>query len=275
MRLECPNCDATYEVPDSVIPPEGRDVQCSNCGKAWFFDPNPQPTPEPLPETLDRFDKALASEPEPGAAADGNQAADQAVGDADTVAADGAYNYDETYEDDRPGDVPPMVTERPRRPLEASVTDVLREEAEFEAQARAEEGGLEYQDDLPLDAPQTFDVEEDEEGLTGATAASRRDLLPDIDEINSTLRSSSERGEEATPAEAAAISAKAHRSGFRIGFIAVLVILLIAAGLYSYADPIGEAVPALAGVLDAYSGVIGSLRLQLQNAVAGLAAIIS
>ncbi|MEE2944321.1 MAG: zinc-ribbon domain-containing protein [Pseudomonadota bacterium] len=36
MRLVCPNCDAQYEVPDDVIPPEGRDVQCSNCGSTWF-----------------------------------------------------------------------------------------------------------------------------------------------------------------------------------------------------------------------------------------------
>ena len=36
MRLTCPNCGAQYEVPDDVIPEEGRDVQCSNCGDTWF-----------------------------------------------------------------------------------------------------------------------------------------------------------------------------------------------------------------------------------------------
>ena len=36
MRLICPNCDAEYEVDDDVIPPGGRDVQCSNCGHTWF-----------------------------------------------------------------------------------------------------------------------------------------------------------------------------------------------------------------------------------------------
>ncbi|NSY37943.1 thioredoxin [Leisingera sp. ANG59] len=36
MRLTCPNCAAQYEVPEDVIPPEGRDVQCSNCGQTWF-----------------------------------------------------------------------------------------------------------------------------------------------------------------------------------------------------------------------------------------------
>ncbi len=36
MRLQCPNCDAEYEVGASAIPFEGRDVQCSNCGHGWF-----------------------------------------------------------------------------------------------------------------------------------------------------------------------------------------------------------------------------------------------
>jgi predicted Zn finger-like uncharacterized protein len=36
MRLQCPNCDAEYEVDTSAIPFEGRDVQCSNCGHGWF-----------------------------------------------------------------------------------------------------------------------------------------------------------------------------------------------------------------------------------------------
>ncbi|MEA5159843.1 zinc-ribbon domain-containing protein [Cereibacter johrii] len=39
MRLICPNCDAQYEVSDEAIPPEGRDVQCSNCGHGWFQRP--------------------------------------------------------------------------------------------------------------------------------------------------------------------------------------------------------------------------------------------
>ncbi|MCK5500021.1 MAG: zinc-ribbon domain-containing protein, partial [Tritonibacter mobilis] len=36
MRLICPNCGAQYEVPEDVIPENGRDVQCSNCGDTWF-----------------------------------------------------------------------------------------------------------------------------------------------------------------------------------------------------------------------------------------------
>ena len=36
MRLICPSCEANYEVDDRVIPDDGRDVQCSNCGHTWF-----------------------------------------------------------------------------------------------------------------------------------------------------------------------------------------------------------------------------------------------
>jgi predicted Zn finger-like uncharacterized protein len=38
MRLICPNCVAQYEVDENVIPAEGRDVQCANCGHIWFQD---------------------------------------------------------------------------------------------------------------------------------------------------------------------------------------------------------------------------------------------
>lgn len=36
MRLICPKCGAQYEIADSVIPPEGREVECSNCTHIWF-----------------------------------------------------------------------------------------------------------------------------------------------------------------------------------------------------------------------------------------------
>lgn len=36
MRLICPNCGAQYEIADTVIPPEGREVECSNCTHIWF-----------------------------------------------------------------------------------------------------------------------------------------------------------------------------------------------------------------------------------------------
>ena len=50
MRLLCPQCDAEYEIPDDVIPTEGRDVQCSGCQETWFVPAN---TPPPERTTID------------------------------------------------------------------------------------------------------------------------------------------------------------------------------------------------------------------------------
>lgn len=37
MRLTCPNCGAEYELPDGMIPPGGKHVQCSACHTRWFM----------------------------------------------------------------------------------------------------------------------------------------------------------------------------------------------------------------------------------------------
>lgn len=61
MRIVCPNCGAQYEVDDAAIPTEGRDVQCSSCGHAWF-----QIRPEPAGRAVPRAilpDEAAAAEP--------------------------------------------------------------------------------------------------------------------------------------------------------------------------------------------------------------------
>ncbi len=77
MRLVCPKCHALYEVDDSAIPPDGRDVQCSNCGHTWFQSPSgaaPDSGPDSGP------DSARVSAPAPEESADGR---DGAAGDAD------------------------------------------------------------------------------------------------------------------------------------------------------------------------------------------------
>ncbi len=67
MRLKCPNCGAQYEVPDAVIPDEGRDVQCSNCGNTWFQAHPDRPgteTPKTTPASPPASEPAA---PEPAA----------------------------------------------------------------------------------------------------------------------------------------------------------------------------------------------------------------
>lgn len=35
IRLICPGCDAEYRLPPDAIPPAGREVECSACGRVW------------------------------------------------------------------------------------------------------------------------------------------------------------------------------------------------------------------------------------------------
>ena len=132
MRLTCPSCGAQYEVPDDVIPDEGRDVQCSNCGNTWFQAKDTENTPE-----------ALAAEAAAPKDAVWHPEVESDVDDSPSVNA-GAT----------PGETPPPAPPR-RKELDPAVAEILREEAELEARAReAAAASLEDQPDLGLQEPE-------------------------------------------------------------------------------------------------------------------------
>ena len=276
MRLICPNCDAQYEVPDDVMPTEGRDVQCSNCGQTWFQDhpdtiaareasrpdtPHedeevvqvaPEPTPEPEPSE---------PEPEPAAALDVP-----------------------TFEPE------PPEPEPARRTLDPTVTDVLREEAARETRARESEGSLlESQPDLGLS-------EGDEEaekrareakdrmarmrgeapavppgsGMAATAGAdSRRDLLPDIEEINSTLRSNESRSPSDDPGQTAQIEVQEKRASRR-GFTLTIALVAVLALVYSYAEQLATSIPAAEQALAVYVNMVEGWRTWLNEQISSL-----
>lgn len=289
MRLTCPNCGAEYEVPDEVIPTAGRDVQCSNCGDTWY-----QYHHDHMPDGAGELDA-----PENDADLTGPDAGDSG----DDVAPDPDDDYDETYngdfdEDYEDEDEPADVPERPalrRRALDPEVQSILREEAQFEERARGYET-LESQPDLGLGEPEPPRREEKAEGrlsrlreqtrddphpepqdqaemaaaAAAAGAASRRNLLPDIEEINSTLRRKGETMRGGGRSGRSVVTNK--RNGTRRGFVTVVVILALGAALYLQAPNIGNAVPQLKGAMTAYVDTVDRGRAWLDRQAASLAA---
>ncbi|TDL81612.1 hypothetical protein E2L08_05730 [Palleronia sediminis] len=268
MRLTCPNCAAEYEIDPGLIPENGRDVQCSTCGHMWFFTPPGARIAPPAPRPED-------------------------IADDDDDGGDGDDAGDDGFE-------PP---EPPKRELDPETRRILREEAEREAAARRTrraEAEAEARATADTDAAQ--DAPEPAAGPLDAAmhegpqavpdpaspgapprirrttedarraAASRGDLLPDIDEINSTLTGRSA-GPDADPEG----DESGGRGGFRVGFALVVALGAGLVALYLLAPALAEAVPslrpALAGYVEAANGMRAQVDALLQSAASAIAGL--
>ncbi|MBN7786824.1 zinc-ribbon domain-containing protein [Ponticoccus gilvus] len=271
MRLICPNCGAQYDVPVDVIPEAGRDVQCSNCGHTWF-QRHPDEDAD-LAEDLEQPIPDPAWEPE---------------------------------DEDEPAPAPPVDAPEPQRRIDPEIAEIFREEREYENRRRSAET-LESQPDLGLTepdedeqarrsrqarermakmrgsdtpAPSTPRPDEAEDGGTAmaaaaaAAAGSRRDLLPDVDEINQSLRSN---GVEARVVDSAKDETARRETeetrrggGFGKGFLTMVVLVGGAVALYAFAPAIADRVPALAPLLDSYVTAVDQARNWLDGQVTAL-----
>ena len=325
MRLVCPNCEAKYEVPEDAIPETGRDVQCANCGHAWYqmrpksavaetvaapvVPPAPtpapvaEPEPEPAVEVAEEAPAAVeveASSDEPPSDGMPDDLAEEPAMDmvAAVEASDAAEAADVTkIEDPVPeavvvdeaaeaADVAGAAPEAAEEvaglaaaavpaayAVDDSVLAILREEAEREAQARRAEVAkpLETQTDLGIEAAIPATRRPAETVVPVAAAAEvesddklayRCDRLPDVEEINSSLRPADAAQDGA--ADGVPVAAEG-RSSFRSGFLMVVTVAILGSAIYGSADAIASAVPALAAPLKAYVGFIDSLRLHLDG----------
>lgn len=280
MRLICPNCGAQYEVDANLIPEGGRDVQCSNCGNTWFQRANhaEDEAPQEVP--------VAAREPETVTIEDAPRSAPLE----DEV---------EDLDDDLP-EFPDGPTIPPRQ-VDPDALNVLREEAEHEQELRRAEAARAQAGARPPETPEieefeTIDIGEeviaavdpkDAERAKQARermarlrgvepdepekSGSRSDLLPDIDEINSTLRAQSERQKEAASSEAIApiTAATERKRGFRLGFGTSLIIVGVLTGAYVYAPLIVRSVPATEPVLVGYVRIVNEGRGWLERGMQG------
>ncbi|MEJ6478126.1 MAG: zinc-ribbon domain-containing protein [Octadecabacter sp.] len=272
MRLICPNCGAQYEVADDVIPNAGRDVQCSNCGHTWFEHPGaseaaeegielpPPPAAPPQRDVEEEHDPVADPEPEE-----------------EPQSADAAPLHEEPAPQETHTETQAPHPER--RTIDPDVAGILREEADREEAARAAEArpDLETQPDLGIDdAPSAQDQRDDESrrrmarlrGRSGAiaassAAASRRELLPDIEEINSTLRSSTEREGSGHQTEAVAVSGRQRKRGFRFGFWLIVLIAAALTAVYVFEPQISAAVPQIKEQLASFVVMVDNARLWL------------
>lgn len=245
MRIVCPNCAAEYEVDAALIPDTGRDVQCSSCGHAWFVA-------HPDQIAADESEQALFEPPAPP--------------------------------QDPPAPPPP-------RPVDQAILDVLREEAERETAQRQAEARSTVDDrpeadqetaeisgadtnpdatDPPADAVSVSPVAERIARLKGQApqapqktvaenpaSSKRSELLPEIDEINSSLRPASEK----RPGAAAAVAKTMPRKGgFGRGFMVGLLIWVLILAAYTLAPELARWIPSLAPTLSGFVAFIDGLR---------------
>lgn len=262
MRLMCPNCDAEYEVDASAIPESGRDVQCSNCGHAWFqhhpeleaegdaesalYDPPPplskvavaQPV---LPSDLDW--QVESDDPETILDAMGVEA--RATG-----ANRPAPSLDDTLGDQTADPIP-------KQDIDPEVLRILREEAELETAQRALEQGRTNQDSNPSGAPVMARRVARLKGIQPPTAnpepVSASARLPKIETVSAALRN-----DDPLPAEV-----QPKRKTSRGGIFASFFIALAAAGTYAYSPDLAVLFPSFAKPLAQYVTVVDGVRGQL------------
>jgi len=292
MRLTCPNCGAQYEVDESAIPQGGRDVQCSNCGHTWFQraagknsvseeeldDATAEEAPDDLSATADEDHQPEVAENVEPSTDEADTPDTEAEAEAENDQADKV-----APQDDDAGE-PEDKGHKPRE-LDTGVAAILREEAEREVAERATEAGpLETQTDMGLEeGDETQAVKDrmarlrgqdadDEAGLSpenlaalaAGAGAARKDLLPDIEEINSTLTASSDRDGGVDTEES---QERRQRSGFRLGFGVMLIIFALLALLYSYAPQIVDAYPKAAPWMNTYVDLVNQLRMAVDGAM--------
>lgn len=284
MRLICPNCGAEYEVPVEVVPTTGRDVQCSNCGDTWF-----QHHPDHMPDDLvdqqaraaDYADEQAQASPAPGSFAEDQDDFDDGWSADDDLSDDG---LGDGADDETDVDMPVPEEHQPlrRRPLKPEVKSILQEEAEYEGRVRQGDP-LESQPELGLSAPipapplresvaesrlarvrQNEIAKEPPKAKPADEPAPRRELLPDIEEINSTLR---RKGETMRRPEGRASRSKAKqkKSGFRRGFFSILILAIVAAVIYLQAPKIATAIPQLSNAMTTYVTNVDKARLWLDE----------
>jgi predicted Zn finger-like uncharacterized protein len=230
MRLTCPNCQAQYEVADSVVPTGGRDVQCSACGNVWFQYPADvalRMRAADLDDDDDDDDLSGAAAPKPAAP---------------------EKRIDKTVLD--------VLRQEAEREL------AERKQARPGVETQAELGLVSRPPARAGDAPRP------REAAVGSRRSLLPDvesISPEIETANAERAARS----AAEAARAAEDPASRSGREFRRGLAYVLLAFGVLIGLYLMAPMLAEWVPALAGPLAGYVTMVDSLRLAVARLLGG------
>jgi len=256
MRLKCPSCAAEYDVAASMIPQEGRHVQCTACHTRWFVHPPqlPDPTEDRIIERLESW----SSRPRPVAVADpparGNRDAAGRLPDEDDPDAGENFVWDsqaEQPEAEPPSTADPAATEPEpvSGPEEAEVSAAPVEIAAAMTPGIAQPQAVANQTEAPA-AEATFPPEpKDRPAPTTASGkpALRLDLSVDPN---------------------AAPEQPRPQSRFAKGLAIALAVFVLALAVYNFHDLILARAPQAAPAIEAYVQVIDDLRQRVADQVA-------
>lgn len=254
MRITCPNCLAQYEIDATLLPAEGREVQCSACDSIWFQTAPIKKAAKPL-APLSLVEDALAP---------------VAVPEDDQIVSD------EKEQDPEAPDGHSEAQRHRSRALDPSVTEVLRQEAEFEAAQRQRDATpVEVQPDLGLlggspwpafrDLDDTPDMDQTPHEQESANASG----FPDIDDVSASLDPIGSSRQSDTGGYALPQTAQDRQRSFFRGFIIPIALGGLVVGLYLAAPLLSALVPPAAPVLAEYTDAIDSGRLALAQLLLG------
>lgn len=266
MRITCPNCLAQYEIDGGLLPPEGREVQCSACDTIWFQSAPSRKGMKPVNMPL--FEPAQTPDlpPVPEVAETSFIAAPAVVAEESTDAAP-----------------PTPEAARPRaRGLDPAISEVLRQEAEFEAAQRKRDADpVEMQPDLGLLGGSPWPAFRDPDGpdsdLTDGLRADNNAVasqdstanFPDIDDVSATLDPINARRQTDGSGYDLPLTPQDRQRGFLQGFIVPVALGGLVVGLYLAAPLLSMLIPPVAPLLSGFTVAIDTGRMALADMILG------